>query len=157
VQRKDLTLTISLPDGPVLTPGAAEDAYLGDIVARRAQVADKLFTAKHQLGGAGPVTAADHLEGLALGAAMARAATQFRALDVFAAVRAGATWDQAAAATGLPLGELLSEVRAWADGQRRLYEDTPAGHTPLGLSAEEHADVVALLDTAATQPAREAK
>jgi hypothetical protein len=57
-----------LPDGPVLTPGAAEDACLGDIVARRAQVADRLFTAKHQLGGAGPVTAADHLEGLALGA-----------------------------------------------------------------------------------------
>jgi hypothetical protein len=38
-----------------------------------------------------------------------------------------------------------------------LYEDTPAGHAPLGLSAEEHADVVALFDTAATQPAREAK
>lgn len=150
-------MTIPLPDGPVLTPRDAEDAYLGDIVARRAQVADRLFAAKHQLGGAGPVTAADHLEGLALGAAAARAATRFRALDVLAAVRAGATWDEVATATGLLVGELLSEVRAWTDGQRRLYETTPAGRTPLGLSAEEHANVVVLLDAAATQPAREAK
>jgi hypothetical protein len=52
-----------LPDGPVLTPGDAEDAHLGDIVARRALITDKLFAARHQLGGAVPVTAADHLEG----------------------------------------------------------------------------------------------
>lgn len=118
---------------------------MGDIVARRVQVADKLFAAKHQLGGAVPVMAADHLEGLALGAAAARAATRFRALDVLAAVRAGATWNEVATATGPPVGELLSEVSAWADGQQRLYETTPAGRTPLGLSAAQHAEVVGLL------------
>jgi hypothetical protein len=148
-------MTIPLPDDPVLTPGDAQDVYLGDIVARRGQVADKLFAAKHQLGCAVPVTPADYLEGLALGAAAARAATRFRALDVLAAVWAGATWGQVAAATGLPVGELVREVQVWADGQALLYETTPAGRKPFGLSAEEHSDVVALLGAAAAKPARE--
>jgi hypothetical protein len=81
-----------------------------------------------------PLTAAEHLELLALGEVIAR---HYRhpAL-VHHAVLAGATWEQIAAATGGDPDQARSAYAQWAEGQHRLRREFPGGS--IGLSKEEH-------------------
>ena len=80
-----------------------------------------------------PLTAAEHLELIALGEVIAR---RYRhpAL-VYLAVVAGATWDQIAAADGTSADQARRAYRAWAEGQCRLRSDFPGG--TIGLGDEE--------------------
>jgi hypothetical protein len=55
------------------------------------------------------------------------------------ALRAGATWEQIAAATGTTEGNTRAAYREWADGQHRLYADMA-----IGLSDDEYAQAVEL-------------
>ena len=85
-----------------------------------------------------PLTTAEHLELLALGEALAR---HYRhPAQVHDAVRAGATWQQVAAATGGDPDQARQVYRAWAEGQHRLRQDFPGG--ALGLGDEEYAAAV---------------
>ena len=43
------------------------------------------------------------------------------------AVRAGATWDQIAAATGITAEDARAAYREWAEGQHQLHADTGLG------------------------------
>jgi hypothetical protein len=82
-----------------------------------------------------PLTTAEHLELLALGEALAR---HYRhPVLVHYAVRAGATWQQVAAAAGGDPDQARQAYRAWAEGQHRLRQDFPGG--ALGLGDEEYA------------------
>ncbi len=81
-----------------------------------------------------PLTAAEHLELLALGEVMAR---HYRhpAL-VHHAVLADATWEQIAAAAGTNADQARQAYREWAEGQHKLRSDFPGG--TIGLSDEEY-------------------
>jgi hypothetical protein len=81
-----------------------------------------------------PLTAAEHLELIALGERLAR---HYRHLAlVHHAVVAGATWEQIAAATGGDAGQARQAYRDWAEGQHRLRSDFPGG--TIGLGDEEY-------------------
>jgi hypothetical protein len=81
-----------------------------------------------------PLTAAEHLELIALGEVMAR---HYRhpAL-VHHAVVAGATWEQIAAAAGGGPDQARQAYREWAEGQHRLRRDFPGG--TIGLDDAEY-------------------
>jgi hypothetical protein len=82
-----------------------------------------------------PLTAAEHLEMLALGEALAR---YYRhPVQVHHAVLAGATWSQIAAATGGDADEARLAYRAWAEGQHGLRQDYPGG--TIGMGDDEYA------------------
>jgi hypothetical protein len=85
-----------------------------------------------------PLTAAEHLELIALGE---RAARHYRhpALVHYAVV-AGATWEQIAAATRGDPDQARQAYRDWAEGQHRLRSDFPGG--TLGLDDGEYAAAV---------------
>jgi len=69
-----------------------------------------------------PLTAAERLELLACGEVMAR---YYRhASQVDRAVKAGATWDQIAAATGTTSEAARTAYVEWAEGQHQLFADT---------------------------------
>ena len=70
-----------------------------------------------------PLSARDHLELLAAGEVLAR---YYRhPAGVHDAVRAGATWEQVAAARGTDEATERRHYHAWAQGQRQLAADYP--------------------------------
>jgi hypothetical protein len=72
-----------------------------------------------------PLTATEHLEMLALGERIVRYYRHPSQVDK--AVKAGATWEQIAAATGTTEDAARTAYRQWADGQHRLHEDIGIG------------------------------
>lgn len=84
-----------------------------------------------------PLTAAEHLEVLALGEMLAR---YYRHPSrVHDAVEAGATWAQVAAARGSDEARARREYREWADGQHSLWQHYGGR---LGINDAEHADAM---------------
>jgi hypothetical protein len=91
-----------------------------------------------------PLTAAEHLEMLALGEVVAR---HYRhPSQVHHAVMAGATWEQIAAATGGDPGQARQAYREWAEGQHQLRRDFPGG--VIGLGDDEYAAAIKAADAA---------
>ena len=85
-----------------------------------------------------PLTAAEHLELIALGEVMAR---HYRhPAQVHHAVLAGATWGQIAAAAGGDPEQARQAYRQWAEGQHRLRSGFPGG--TIGLDDEEYAAAI---------------
>ena len=60
------------------------------------------------------------------------------------AVRAGASWEQIAAATGASADQARQAYRAWAEGQHRLRSDFPGG--TIGLDDGEYAAAIEAAD-----------
>jgi hypothetical protein len=90
-----------------------------------------------------PLTAAEHLEMLALGEALAR---YYRhPAQVHHAVLAGATWAQIAAATGGDPDQVRGAYREWADGQHQLRRDYPGG--TIGMGDDEYAAALKAAET----------
>jgi hypothetical protein len=82
-----------------------------------------------------PLTVAEYLEMLALGEVIAR---YYRhPSQVHEAVKAGATWDQIAAATGGEPNQARRAYAEWAEGQHRLHADIC-----LGLDDAEYAAAI---------------
>ncbi len=80
-----------------------------------------------------PLTVAEHLEMLALGERIAR---YYRhPSQAGKAVRAGASWDQIAAAAGTTAEEARAAYREWAEGQHRLHADIGIGLDDAGYAA----------------------
>ena len=69
-----------------------------------------------------PLTVAEHLEMLALGENLARYYRHPAQVDK--AVKAGASWDQIAAATGTTAEAARTAYREWAEGQHQQYAGT---------------------------------
>ena len=85
-----------------------------------------------------PLTAAEHLELIALGERLAR---HYRhPAQVHHAVVAGATWEQIAAAAGDDPDQARQAYAQWAEGQHRLRQDFPGG--TIGLDDGEYAAAV---------------
>ncbi len=95
-----------------------------------------------------PLTVAEHLEILALGERIARYYRHPSQVDK--AVKAGASWDQIAAATGTSADEARAAYREWAEGQHRLRQDFPGG--TIGMGDEEHAAALRAADASGGQP-----
>ena len=91
-----------------------------------------------------PLTAAEHLEMLALGQVIAQ---YYRhPSQVHHPVLAGATWEQIAAATGGDPDQARQAYRDWAEGQHQLHQDFPGGI--LGLGDGEYAAAIKAAGTA---------
>ena len=95
-----------------------------------------------------PLTAAEHLELIALGEVIAR---HYRhpALVHYAVV-AGATWQQIADAAGGDVHQARQAYQAWAEGQRQLRRDFPGG--TLGLGDDEYAAALKAAGEGGGQP-----
>jgi hypothetical protein len=93
-------------------------------------------------------TADDALAGLALREAIRRRVDNERAVRVREALTLGATWAQVAAALDVTPNDARELLRAWAEGQHRLYRgDVADGRPrPFGLDDEAHAAVLALCE-----------
>jgi len=91
-----------------------------------------------------PLTAAEHLEMLALGEVIAR---HYRhPSHVHHTVMAGATWEQIATAIGGDPSQARQAYREWAEGQHQLRQDFPGGI--IGLGDDEYAAAIKAADTA---------
>ncbi|WSB58665.1 hypothetical protein OG880_33225 (plasmid) [Streptomyces cellulosae] len=99
-------------------------------------------------------TAADALVGLALGEAIRRRIADEHGSRVREALELGAAWSEVAAALGVEPDEARELLRAWAEGQHRLYRsDLEDGRPrPLGLDDQEHAAVLALVALGDDEP-----
>jgi hypothetical protein len=84
-----------------------------------------------------PLTAAEHLEVLALGEVLARHYRHPAYVDQ--AVKAGATWPQIAEAIGSGEAQARQQYREWADGQHHLYLYYKG---QLGMDDAEHAAAI---------------
>ncbi|MEU7136742.1 hypothetical protein [Streptomyces sp. NPDC046261] len=103
---------------------------------------------------ADPATTDDALAVLALREAIRREMEYGRGAHVRDALQLGATWNEAAAALDITPDEARELLRAWAEGQRHLYTASEErGEQPLGLSAEQHAAVLALTELGDDEPA----
>lgn len=91
-------------------------------------------------------TADEQLEQLAMMAALSRWMTDWQPIHIHGAALAGADRVRIAAAMGLTVPEMLTRWTEWAKRQRDLYDLYEGnGKTPLGVSADEYAEVAALL------------
>ena len=91
-----------------------------------------------------PLTAAEHLELIALGEVIAR--LYRHPAHVHHAVMAGATWPQIAAAAGGDPDQARQAYRQWAEEQHQLRQDFPGGS--IGLGDEEYAAAIKAADSA---------
>jgi len=99
-------------------------------------------------------TVADAIAVLALRESIRRETEHGRGPGIRDALQLGATWIETAAALDLTPDEAREVLRAWAEGQRHLYTSCEErGDTPLGLSAEQHAAVLALCRLGDDKPA----
>jgi hypothetical protein len=132
---------MSGPDPADTGPGDYAEVALGDLVAR--YVALRLGEDLDPGGGAVPGgdRAGRALAQLAPGTAIAGRVQAGWALDAVAALRAGASWEQVAAARGQALAAVQAELAGWLRGQARLHRDTG-----LGLDPREAARAWRLLD-----------
>lgn len=129
-----------------------EVAPLGPMIQAHDQAYRRLIDAKYNVPGAATVTAEDHLHALVLGECIARKARQFRGVEMVDALRAGATWSQLAAAVDAPEEDLRTLAKDWADSQRSLYTRwQDSEEQPIGLSADEYTEVIALLNRRTTE------
>jgi hypothetical protein len=85
-----------------------------------------------------PLTAAEHLEHMAIGEVLSRYYRHPTMLDD--AVKAGASWDQIGAARGTSAGQARADYREWADGQHSLLS---YGDGKFGMSAADYAEAYA--------------
>jgi hypothetical protein len=105
---------------------------------------DPSNTAHTSLAERQPLSARDHLELLAAGEVLARYYRHPAA--VHDAVRAGATWEQVAAARGTDETAERRRYREWAEGQRQLAADYPQ----FGMNQAEFAEALDRAADAAT-------
>jgi hypothetical protein len=91
-------------------------------------------------------TADGELDQLATMAALAHWLTRWLPIQIHRAARAGASRTSIAAAMGVTVPEVMTRWTEWAQGQRDLYDLChDDGKTPIGLTAEEFAQVAAVL------------
>lgn len=88
----------------------------------------------------------DALAQLALGVEIERTVVSYQGSTLHQALQLGATWTEAAAALDITPDTARDLLRAWADGQHRLYTGLVAeGSRPFGLDDDEHAAAIGML------------
>jgi hypothetical protein len=124
---------------PPLTHEAASSRYLGAEARAyerfselRAQEVSALSANPVLSEGSEPLTPAEHLEMMAAGEVLARYFQRHQD-RIDRAVRAGATWEQVAAATGITAAQARQEYRDWA-GQQHVRSGNP---NPYGLGLDD--------------------
>jgi hypothetical protein len=98
-----------------------------------------------------PLTAAEHLEMLAAGEVLARYYQRHQD-RIDRAVRAGASWEQVAAATGISAAQARQEYRDWIR-QQHVRSENPDRY---GLGLDDVEYLAALARAARPEPNREA-
>jgi hypothetical protein len=101
--------------------------------------------------GSDPLGAAEHLEMMAVGEVLARYYQRNQA-RIDRAVRAGASWEQVAAATGISAAQARQEYRDWI-GQQHVRSENP---NPYGLGLDDLEYLAALARAAEPEAEREA-
>jgi hypothetical protein len=107
--------------------------------------------AKHGTEEHEPLSVDEHLEVLATGAVVARMYRHPATVD--RALKAGATWDQVAAALDCDEAQARQDYRNWAEGQFRLWAGEYGDGGKFGMNDAEYAEALAQADVAADVPA----
>lgn len=127
-----------------MTPADLDRTSLRDLVDRYVNLSLRDLTGT--VTGT-PLAAAEHVELLTVGAAVARQVSLGRQVAVRRALQAGATWSQIANAHGITERAARRAFRDWIDGQAGLWDATPPGRRPIGLSPPDRATARRLADT----------
>ncbi|MFD4833311.1 hypothetical protein ACFWPV_26165 [Streptomyces uncialis] len=100
----------------------------------------------------------DALAAIALRESMHRHIVVQRGRRIREAMEMGATWYEMAAALDITPDEARTLLREWADGQHRLHRGDVerAADSPLGLTPERHAQVLALTELGDNETVRAA-
>jgi hypothetical protein len=106
--------------------------------------------ARHGTGKHEPLNVEEHLEVLATGELVAR--TYRHPANVDRALKAGATWEQVAAALDCDEAQACHDYRKWAEGQHRLWAGEYGGGGEFGMNDAEYAEALARADVAADVP-----
>jgi len=130
-------------------PGA--DAAYERFAELRAREVSALSRNPVLSGGSEPLTAAEHLEMLAAAEVLARYFQRHQD-RIDRAVRAGASWGQVGAATGISAAQARQEYRDWA-GQQHVRSDNPNRY---GLGLDDVEYLAALARAARPDPEPEA-
>lgn len=145
--------TVRPPVPGEITIGEADDRY--HELQNREHLADGIAKGKvdpAETGDFPPLTPDEHLQKLALGAAIARF-YQSNGGDIHGALTAGSTWKQIADAAGTSETDVQAAYRKWL----RLRHDDPAPGWRWRMSDEDHAAALRFLEgtpapAAAAQP-----
>lgn len=138
------TLEIRQPDQ---VPAATPLSWLAEKESDHAQRLFRNLLPVDRFPNAERGTADDALAVLALRESIRRDVEHGTGNRIHEAMTLGATWTQVAAALDIEAGQARELLRAYADGQRRLwvgYEQE--GIKPFGFSADQHAAVLALCE-----------
>ena len=130
-----------------MTPADLDRTPLRDLVDRYLDLTLRDFTAP-VIGT--PLTAAEHVELLTVGAAAVRHVDLGRQTDVRRALLAGSAWSQIATASGTSVRTARRAFRDWIDGQAALWDSTPPGRRPIGLSPTDRITAYRLADSPST-------
>lgn len=129
-----------------MTPADLDRTPLRELVDRYLDLSLRDVTATATVTSAA-LTAAERIELLTVGAAVARHVTLGRQVAVRRALLAGATWLQIATAHGVTARAARRDFRAWIDGQAALWDATEPGRRPLGLSPADRATAYRLANS----------
>jgi hypothetical protein len=110
----------------------------------------ELDPARHGTEDYEPLNVDEHLEVLATGEVVARAYRHPANVD--RALKAGATWEQVAAALDCDEAHARQDYRKWAEGQHRLWAGEYGGGGEFGMNDAEYAEALARADAAADVP-----
>lgn len=83
-----------------------------------------------------PLAVREHLELLAAGEAIRRQVSHGWQVAVHRARQSGATWQAIAGSSGISVADARDDFLRWIAGQVALWDDTPAGRTPIGLGPD---------------------
>jgi hypothetical protein len=97
-----------------------------------------------------PLNVDEHLEVLATGELVAR--TYRHPANVDRALKAGAAWEQVAAALDCDETQARQDYRKWAEGQHRLWAGEYGGGGKFGMNDAEYTEALARADVAPDVP-----
>ena len=110
----------------------------------------ELDPARHSTEEYEPLNVDERLEVLATGELVAR--TYRHPANVDRALKAGATWEQVAAALDCDEAQARQDYRKWAEGQHRLWAGEYGGGGKLGMNDAEYTEALARADVAPDVP-----
>jgi hypothetical protein len=110
----------------------------------------ELDPARHGTEEYEPLNVDEHLEVLATGELVAR--TYWHPANVDRALKAGATWEQVAAALDCDEAQARQAYRKWAEGQHGLWAGEYGGGGEFGMNDAEYTEALARADVAPDVP-----
>lgn len=130
-----------------MTPADLDRTPLRDLVDRFEHLAGRDLISRYAPGtGQPPLSTAEHVELIAVRAAVRQHVGYRQQSVVWRARQSGASWVSIAAASDTDVETARQDFRRWIDGQAALWDATSVGCRPFGLSPAERTEARRLAD-----------